>query len=356
MSTLFSPVTIGPIEFPNRAWVPPMCQYSAVDGLFQQWHGVHYAAMVVGGYGLVMVEATAVSPEGRISPQDLGIWNDEQATVLAHVPEFGHEYGVKVGIQLAHAGRKASVDTPWRGGSSLDVGDGGWQKVGPSPIAFEGYHAPREMTAADIRQVVADFAVAARRAVQSGFDVIEVHVAHGYLLHQFLSPIANQRTDQYGGSLENRMRLTTEVVSAVRAEVPTDRALFARLSCTDWVEGGWDVEQSVTLARELHARGVDLIDCSSGGLTAAQQIPIGPGYQVPLARTVAAETGAPVSAVGMITTGRQAEEILSDGLVSAVMIGRATLGNPRWPYQAAADLGDTIPWPDQYARGFLARK
>ena len=356
MSVLFSPVTVGPVEFKNRVWVPPMCQYSAVDGVFQQWHGVHYASMAVGGYGLVMVEASAVAPEGRISPADMGIWTDEQAEVLANVPRFMHEYGAKAGIQLAHAGRKASCDAPWRGGASLDDAHGGWPTVGPSAVAFEGYRAPREMTVGDIDGVIAAFTRAAQRAVGAGFDVIEIHMAHGYLLHEFLSPLSNQRSDEYGGSFANRIRLACEVTSAVRAVVPADRALFARLSCTDWIEGGWDIEQSVALTRELHARGVDLIDCSSGGLSTAQQIPLGPGYQVPLARSIAQETGVPVAAVGLITTGEQAEEILADGTVTAVMIGRATLGNVRWPYQAAADLGEVVPWPDQYARGFLSRR
>jgi 2,4-dienoyl-CoA reductase-like NADH-dependent reductase (Old Yellow Enzyme family) len=311
--------------------------------------------MVVGGYGLVMVEASAVSPEGRISPHDMGIWSDVQAELLSHVPEFAHERGVKAGIQLAHAGRKASCDAPWRGGSSLDLDQGGWQKLGPSAVAFEGYHEPRAMTQADIDQVVQDFTAAAGRAVAAGFDVIEVHAAHGYLLHEFLSPLANHRTDVYGGDFDNRIRLTCEVVSAVRTVVPADRAFFVRISATDWIEGGWDLDHSTALARELHARGVDLVDCSSGGLSAAQQIPVAPGYQVPLARTIAQEAGVPVCAVGIITSGPQAEEILADGTIAAVMVGRATLGNPRWPYQAAQDLGEAVPWPDQYARGFLPR-
>jgi 2,4-dienoyl-CoA reductase-like NADH-dependent reductase (Old Yellow Enzyme family) len=260
-----------------------------------------------------------------------------------------------VGIQLAHAGRKASCVAPWRGGTSIDDSEGGWQKVAPSAVAFEGYHEPRELTIAEIQEVIEAFAAAARRAVAAGFDVIEIHSAHGYLLHEFLSPISNKRTDEYGGSFENRIRLLCEVASAVRLEVPQNRALFVRLSATDWVEGGWDVEQSCAVVRELHARGVEFIDVSSGGLSMAQDIKLGPGYQVDFARTIAQETGMPVSAVGMITTGAQAEDVLADGTVEAVMIGRSTLGNSRWPYQAAKELGDDIPWPDQYARGFLAR-
>lgn len=355
MSRLFSPVTVGPVTFKNRAWVPPMCQYSAVDMRFAQWHGVHYASMIVGGYGLVMVEATAVAPEGRITPWCLGLWQDEQAEPLSHVPEFAKIFGAKVGIQLAHAGRKASCDAPWRGGAPLPDAEGGWPSIGPSAIPFEGYRVPREMSLDDIARVKGDFVAAAVRAVAAGFDVIELHGAHGYLMHEFLSPLSNQRTDAYGGSYDNRIRLMCEVTSLIREVVPSDRALFVRLSATDWIEGGWTLDESVALARELQARGVDLIDCSSGGLSTAQQIPLGPGYQVPLARTIAHETGVPVSAVGLITTGVQAEEVLSDGAVTAVMVGRATLGNARWPYQAAQDLGDSVPWPDQYARGFLQR-
>lgn len=355
MSRLFTPVTVGPVEVKNRVWAPPMCQYSAVDGMFQQWHGVHYASMLVGGFGLVFVEATAVAPEGRITPWCMGIWTDEQAEALSHVPEFARQYGATAGIQIGHAGRKASCDAPWRGGAPLADDAGGWTAIGPSAVPFEGYRTPREMSVADIERVQDNFVAAAQRAVTAGFDVIELHAAHGYLLHEFLSPISNRRTDHYGGSFQNRIRMVCEVTSAVRAVVPSDRALFVRLSCTDWIAGGWDIEQSVALTRELQARGVDVLDASSGGVSTAQQIPLGPGYQVPFARTIAQETGIATSAVGLITTGDQAEEILADGTVTAVMIGRAALGNPRWPLQAAADLGDPVPWPDQYARGFLRR-
>lgn len=355
MSILFSEVTVGPHTYKNRVWVPPMCQYSAIDGLLQDWHAVHYGAFITGGAGLVMVEATAVAPEGRISAGDLGIWTDQHAQVLAEIPRFAKRHNTKVGIQIAHAGRKGSCHAPWKGGAPLTEAEGGWETIAPSSVAFEGYPTPREMTIEDINKVRYQFAAGVERAVMAEFDVIEIHSAHGYLLHEFLSPLSNQRTDEYGGSFENRIRLLLEIVSEARLTIPQHRSLFVRISATDWIEGGWDVAQSVALTRELHARGVDLVDVSSGGLSMRQDIPLGPGYQVPAARTIAQETGTPVSAVGIITTGAQAEEILSDGDITAVMIGRASLGNPRWAYQAAQDLGEPIPWADQYARGFLAR-
>jgi 2,4-dienoyl-CoA reductase-like NADH-dependent reductase (Old Yellow Enzyme family) len=355
MSKLFSEVKVGGVTFKNRAWVSPMCQYSAVEGVIQDWHAVHYGSFITGGAGLVMVEASSVSAEGRISPRCAGIWTDQQAQVWAEVPRFAQRFGVKTGIQLAHAGRKASTKVPWDGSGSVTPSDGGWQTVAPSAIAYEGYAAPRELSLDEIEEIKGQFAAAAERALGAGFDVIEIHAAHGYLLHEFLSPISNQRTDEYGGSFENRIRLLCEIASYVRLIVPQSHALFVRISATDWVEGGWDVEQSSALVRELAKRGVDLVDVSSGGLDPAQQIEIGPGYQVGLAKSIHEVTGAKVSAVGMITNGEQAEAILSDGDIDAVMVGRAMLGNPRWPIQAAADLGDEIPWPNQYARGFTAR-
>lgn len=355
MSKLFSEVKVGGVTFKNRVWVSPMCQYSAVNGLIQDWHAVHYGAFITGGAGLVMVEAAAVHPDGRITEYDAGIWTDQQAQVLAEIPRFAHRFGTKAGIQIAHAGRKASTDTPWSGRGMVTVEAGGWQSVAPSPIAFEGYVAPRELTLAEIALIRADFVAAAERAMSADFDVVEIHAAHGYLLHEFFSPISNQRSDDYGGSFENRIKLLCEIASEVRLVVPRSRALFVRISATDWIAGGWSIDDSVALARELQARGVDLIDCSSGGISTAQQIEVGPGYQVEFARKIHEESGILTNAVGMITTGEQAEAILAYDDIAAVMIGRAMLGNPRWPIQAAADLGDEIPWPNQYARGFTAR-
>ncbi len=356
MSKLFSQVQVGGVTFKNRAWVSPMCQYSAVNGLIQDWHAVHYGAFITGGAGLVMVEAAAVHPDGRITEHCAGIWTDQQAQVLAEIPRFAHRFGTKAGIQIAHAGRKASTDTPWSGRGFIAVEAGGWQSVAPSPIAFEGYLAPFELTLAEIALIRADFVAAAERAMSADFDVLEIHAAHGYLLHEFFSPISNQRTDEYGGSFENRIKLLCEIASEVRLVVPRSRALFVRISATDWIAGGWSIDDSVALARELQARGVDLIDCSSGGISTAQQIELGPGYQVEFARKIHEESGILTNAVGMITTGEQAEAILADDDIAAVMIGRAMLGNPRWPIQAAAELGDEIPWPNQYARGFTARR
>jgi 2,4-dienoyl-CoA reductase-like NADH-dependent reductase (Old Yellow Enzyme family) len=355
LSKLFSEVKVGGITFKNRAWVSPMCQYSAVNGLIQDWHAVHYGAFITGGAGLVMVEASAVHPDGRITPADAGIWTDQQAQVLAEIPRFAHRYGTKAGIQIAHAGRKASMAKPWNGGESVLPADGGWQSVAPSPIAFEGCAAPVELTLAEIALLRADFVAAAERAMSADFDVVEIHAAHGYILHEFFSPISNKRTDEYGGSFENRIRLLCQIASEVRLVVPSSRALFVRISATDWIAGGWSIADSVALARELKARGVDLIDCSSGGISTAQQIEVGPGYQVEFARKIHEESGILTNAVGMITTGQQAEEILAFDDIAAVMIGRSMLGNPRWPIQAAADLGDEIPWPNQYARGFTSR-
>lgn len=356
MSKLFSQIQVGGVTFKNRAWVSPMCQYSAVNGLIQDWHAVHYGALITGGAGLVMVEAAAVHPDGRITEYDAGIWTDQQAQVLAEIPRFAHRYGTKAGIQIAHAGRKASTDTPWSGRSMVLAQAGGWQSVAPSAIAFEGYVAPLELTLAEIALIRADFVAAAERAMSADFDVLEIHAAHGYLLHEFLSPVSNKRNDNYGGSFENRIRLLCEIASEVRLVVSRSRALFVRISATDWIAGGWSIDDSVALARELQARGVDLIDCSSGGISTAQQIEIGPGYQVEFARKIHEESGILTNAVGMITTGEQAEAILAYDDIAAVMIGRAMLGNPRWPIQAAADLGDEIPWPNQYARGFTSRR
>ena len=350
MSKLFSPIKVGGVEIKNRAWVAPMCQYSAVNGLIQDWHAVNYGAYITGGAGLVMVEATAVRPEGRITPGCTGIWTDQQAQVLAEIPRFAHRHGVKAGIQLAHAGRKASVSSPWEGLKPVPHAEGGWQTEAPSAVAFEGYPEPTAMTLADIASLKADFASAAERALSADFDIIEIHSAHGYLLHEFLSPISNKRTDEYGGSLENRIRLLCEIASELRLIVPSSRALLVRISASDWIEGGWDIEQSVELCRELKSRGVDLIDVSSAGISTAQDIKLGPAYQTPFAERIHQETGIATSAVGSITTGKQAEEILQRGDVEAVMVGRAMLANPRWPAQAAHDLGEELPLPSQYLR------
>jgi 2,4-dienoyl-CoA reductase-like NADH-dependent reductase (Old Yellow Enzyme family) len=350
MSKLFSPIKVGGIEIKNRAWVSPMCQYSAVNGLIQDWHAVNYGAYITGGAGLVMVEATAVRPEGRITPGCTGIWSDQQAQVLAEIPRFAHRHGVKAGIQLAHAGRKASVSEPWTGLKYVDHADGGWETEAPSAIAFEGYPEPRELTLTEIAKLKLDFAAGAERALSADFDLIEIHAAHGYLLHEFLSPISNKRTDEYGGSFENRIRLLCEIASELRLIVPSSHALAVRISATDWIDGGWDIDQSVELCRELKARGIDLIDVSSAGISTAQDIKLGPAYQTAFAEKIHQETGIATSAVGSITTGPQAEEILQRGDVEAVMIGRAMLANPHWPAQAANDLGEELPLPNQYLR------
>ena len=355
MPNLFEPITVGNISIKNRVWVSPMCQYSAVDGVMQDWHAIHYGSLITGGSGLVMVEATGVTPIGRITPGCLGIWTDQQAQVLGELPNFAHKHGVKMGIQLAHAGRKASTDAPWRGGLPLNSDNGGWQTVGPSAVAFGNYPAPRELTVSEINQVRADFVAAAERALFAGFDVIELHVAHGYLLHEFLSPISNKRTDDYGGSFENRFRLLLEIAREIRVVISPARALFVRLSCTDWIEGGWTIEESVELARELKAVGVDLIDCSSAGTSPNAQIPVGPGFQVPFAQRIRTEAQIATSAVGMIDSAEQAQKIVESEQADAVMLGRAMLGNPRWPLQAAADLGVEVPWSSQYQRGVLRK-
>lgn len=350
MSKLFSPIKVGGVEIKNRAWVAPMCQYSAVNGLIQDWHAVNYGAYITGGTGLVMVEATAVRPEGRITPGCAGIWTDQQAQVLAEIPRFAHRHGVKAGIQLAHAGRKASVSAPWKGLEPVSHDDGGWNTEAPSAVAFDGYPVPTELTLSEISKLKADFAAGAERALSADFDLIEIHAAHGYLLHEFLSPISNKRTDEYGGSFENRIRLLCEIASEIRLIVPASHGLMVRISASDWIEGGWDLDQSVELVRELKARGIDMVDVSSAGISLAQDIKLGPAYQTPFAEKIHQETGMPTCAVGSITTGPQAEEILNRGDVEAVMIGRAMLANPHWPGQAAHDLGEELPLPNQYLR------
>ena len=352
---LFSPISFRGVTLRNRVVVSPMCQYSSTDGHANDWHLVHLGAFAVGGAGLVLTEATAVTPEGRISPHDLGIWDDAHIPALRRINDFLHAHGAASGVQLAHAGRKASTARPWEGGGRVAPGDGGWDDVvAPSAIAFaDNYPMPHALTRDGIRRVIDAFRDGARRALQAGFQVIEVHAAHGYLLHEFMSPLANQRDDEYGGSFENRVRLTHEVVAAVREVWPAELPLFVRLSSTDWVPNGWDADDTVQLARELAASGVDLIDCSSGGLSAAQKIPVAPGYQVPFARRIRHEAGIATGAVGLITTPQQAQQVVENGDADLVLMARELLRHPRWPLQAAHELKQEITWPKQYERAKL---
>ncbi len=347
MSLLLSPYDLRGVTVRNRIWVSPMCQYSAVDGLPDDWHLVHLGARAVGGAGLVLTEATAVSPEGRISPADTGIWDDAQAERWARITDFLRRQGAVSGVQLAHAGRKASTQAPWEGHDWVRPEDGGWQPVSASAQAFGALPVPTALDADGIAKVRRDFVAAAERAVEVGFDTVEVHAAHGYLLHQFLSPLSNDRTDAYGGGYEGRTRLVREVVGDLLSAV--DVPVLVRISATDWAEGGWDLEQSVELSRQLHAAGVDLVDVSSGGLTPAQQITVGPGYQVPFAAAVRA-AGVPTAAVGLITEPAQAEQVLQDGAADAVLLARASLREPHWPLRAATELDGELAWPVQYER------
>jgi 2,4-dienoyl-CoA reductase-like NADH-dependent reductase (Old Yellow Enzyme family) len=348
---LFSPLTFRGLTLRNRITVSPMCQYSSTDGFATDWHLVHLGSRALGGAGLVFTEAAAVSAPGRISPNDLGIYDDRHVEPLARVVRFVKTHGAAAGIQLAHAGRKASTKRPWEGGKPLTAAEGAWAVVGPSPLAFaDGYPMPQELDEPGIRAIIADFRQAARRSQAAGFDLIELHSAHGYLLHSFLSPLSNRRSDAYGGSLENRMRLLREVAAAVRSVIPDAMPLFVRISATDWVEGGWDVGQSVALARVLAKDGVDLIDCSSGGNVPNARIPLGPGYQVPLAERVRREAGVRTAAVGMITEPAQADTIVRTGQADVVLLARAFLRDPYWPLHAAKTLGQEIAWPLQYAR------
>ncbi len=352
MPHLFDPLTIRSQAFSNRLFVSPMCEYSSDDGFANEWHLVHLGSRAVGGAALVLTEATAVTPEGRISPQDLGIWKDEHVEFLSRIARFIHEQGSVAGMQLAHAGRKASTYRPWSGNGAIPIGEGGWLDViAPSAVAFaHNYPMPQELTLDGIARVTAAFVDAARRAHQAGFRVIEIHAAHGYLLHEFLSPLSNQRPDQYGGSFENRTRLLREVVTAVRGVWPEPAPLFVRISATDWVDGGWDLEQSIELARRLKALGVDFIDCSSGGNAAQATIPIGPGYQAPFAERLRREAGILTGAVGLITEAAQAEQIVASGQADAVLMARELLRDPYFPLRAARELGQAIGWPAQYLR------
>jgi 2,4-dienoyl-CoA reductase-like NADH-dependent reductase (Old Yellow Enzyme family) len=351
MPGLFDPLTLRGVTFPNRVFVSPMCQYSSDNGLANDWHLVHLGARAVGGAALVMTEATAVLAEGRISPEDLGLWSDAHAEAVAPSIRFIARQGSVPGMQLAHAGRKGSTARPWEGGAKVAPEKGGWTPVGPDDRPFSPiYPVPRPLDEAGIRDVVDGFRAAAIRARQVGVEVVEVHAAHGYLLHEFMSPLSNQRTDAYGGSFDNRVRLCLEVVAAVREVWPERLPLFVRISATDWVEGGWDVEQSVELARRLRAAGVDLVDCSSGGNVAKADIPLGPGYQVVFAEQIRREAGIPTGAVGLITTPAQAQAIVAGGRADAVLLARALLRDPYWPLHAAETLGEAIDWPAQYLR------
>ncbi len=350
MSHLFQPLALSGVTFRNRAWVSPMCQYSAQDGLPNDWHFVHLGARSVGGAGLVLAEATSVSPGGRISPGDTGLWNDAQLDAWARITRFVREHGAAVGVQLAHAGRKASTQPPWKKGTYVPPQEGGWITVAPSPIAFGDLPAPREMAEADIQKVIDDFVAATKRAIAAGFDVIEIHAAHGYLLHEFLSPLSNQRTDGWGGSFENRTRLVLEVTRSVRQVWPEEKPLFVRISATDWAEGGWDLESSIELAKALKSLGVDLIDASSGGLVPNATIPVGPGYQVPFARAIRHRAHIATAAVGMLTGPQQVEDLLVAGDADAAFLAREMLRDPYWPLHAAHALGERISWPVQYDR------
>lgn len=350
---LLEPITLGALKLRNRIVVSPMCQYSSPGGVPTDWHLVHLGSRAVGGAALVFTEATAVSPEGRISPEDTGIWNGEQVAAWSRIVSFIRGQGAVAGIQLAHAGRKASTDAPWRGGGPLDAEHGGWTPVAPSAIPFdEGHPVPIALDTDGIAKVIEDFRAAAKRAREARFEVIEIHGAHGYLIHQFLSPLSNTRTDRYGGSLENRARLLREVIAAVRESWPAPMPLWVRLSATDWAEGGWDIGECVQLARMLRADGVDVIDCSSGGTVPHAKIPVGPGFQVPFAARIRREAGIPTSTVGLITEPRQAEEILQRGDADVIEMAREFLRDPYFPRRAAKELGESVRVPDQYGRAW----
>jgi len=349
---LFCPLTLRNLALPNRIAVSPMCQYSSEDGFATDWHLVHLGSRAVGGAGLVIAEATAVSPEGRITPNDLGIWKDEHIPKLKQIADFVHTQAAFIAVQLAHAGRKASMSRPWEEERLVPPDQGGWTNVvAPSPIPFATHYAtPFELDAPGIRKVIVDFVAATRRARKAGFDTIEIHAAHGYLLHEFLSPLSNRRTDEYGGSFENRTRLLLEVVEAVRRELPQTAPLLVRISATDWAEGGWDLLQSIQLAKLLKSCGVDLIDVSSGGLVPRVHIPVGPGFQTPFAEEIRKQAEVPTAAVGMITDAAQADHIVRTGQADVVLLARELLRDPYWPLHAAAKLGKRAPWPPQYLR------
>jgi len=358
---VFEPLTLRSVTLANRIAVSPMCEYSCVQGMANDWHLVHLGSRAVGGAGLVLTEAAAVSAEGRISPDDLGIWSDAHIEPLARITRFVRSQGAVSGVQLAHAGRKASTFAPWKGNGGIEVADGGWEPLAPSAVAFSAdYPTPRAMTHDDVRRAITDFAAAAKRALEAGFEVVELHAAHGYLAHQFLSSLSNQRDDEYGGSFANRVRFLQKIAAAVRAVWPEWLPLFVRISATDWAEGGWNLDESVELARLLKKEGVDLIDCSSGGLVSHARIPVGPGYQVPFADRIRRDAGIATGAVGMITSPSQADQIVRNGNADLVLLARELLRDPYWPLHAAAELGLEGEWPVQYLRaapkGSRARK
>lgn len=351
MSILFSPIKIKNLTLKNRIVVSPMCQYSSVDGFANNWHLVHLGSRAVGGAGLIITEATAISPEGRISIVDLGIWKDEHLDKLKEIIDFVHANGAAIGVQLAHAGRKASFDVPWENPAQVSKENGGWDPVAPSAVQFNPKDKmPVALDLEGIEKVKADFKAAASRALKVGFDVVEIHAAHGYLIHQFLSPLSNLRTDEYGGNFENRIRLLLEVVAAVQEVWPAEKPLFVRISATDWVSGGWNEEESVQLAKILKACGVDVVDTSTGGLAREQQIPVEPGYQVRFAEAIKQQTGIITGAVGLITSAAQSEAILEAGKADLIFMARELLRDPYFPLQAAKQLGDDITWPSQYQR------
>ncbi len=350
-SHLFSSLKIRDVEFRNRIFVSPMCQYSSDNGVPTDWHLVHLGSRAVGGAGMVMVEASAVTPDGRISPDDSGLWSDEQAQAFRRITAFISEQGAVPAIQLSHAGRKASTDAPWRGGNPVGPDARGWTPEAPSAIAFSDAHpVPRELTGTELDGLVEAFVASTRRAVDAGFKLVELHMAHGYLLHEFLSPLSNQRDDEYGGSLEDRARFPLAVTRAVREALPEGLPLFVRISATDWADGGWDLEQSVQFSRWLKEAGVDLVDCSGGGLVPYAKIPVGPGYQTAFAERIRRDVGILTGAVGMITEPVQAEHVLRTGQADAVLLARELLRDPYWPLHAARAVHDDIEWPQQYQR------
>jgi 2,4-dienoyl-CoA reductase-like NADH-dependent reductase (Old Yellow Enzyme family) len=352
MPTLFSPLSLGQVALANRIVISPMCQYSADDGCATDWHQLHLGHLALSGAGLLFIEATAVSPEGRISPADLGLWNDANEAALACVLHSVRKYSpIPVAIQLAHAGRKASTQIPWQGGQSIAIANGGWQTLAPSALRFDPDDTtPLALDDTGMQRVVGEFVAAAQRAQRLGIDVIELHAAHGYLLHQFLSPLANTRDDRYGGSLDNRMRFPLEIFDAIRAALPANTPIGVRLSATDWIEGGWDIEQSIVFANELKRRGCAFIDVSSGGLAPQQTIPVEPGYQVSFAERIRRDTGMTTITVGLITEPQQADAIIASGQADLVALARGMLYDPRWPWHAAAQLGAQVDAPKQYQR------
>jgi 2,4-dienoyl-CoA reductase-like NADH-dependent reductase (Old Yellow Enzyme family) len=348
---LFSPLSVKSVTLRNRIGVSPMCQYSSEDGFANDWHFAHLAQRAIGGAGLIFTEAAGVTPEGRISPEDLGVWSEKHFEPLERITHFVVQQGAVPGIQLAHAGRKASTFRPWSGAGEVKPDKGGWQVVGPSPEPFaDNYPKPKELSVAEIGKLQEAFVTAAKRSVDAGFRVIEVHGAHGYLFHEFYSPLSNRRTDQYGGSFENRTRFLRDSVAAVRGVLPDRCPLFVRISCTDWTEGGWDIEQSVELGRQLKALGVDVIDCSTGGNVKDAKIPVGTGYQTPFAARIRRDADIATAAVGLITGAAQADHIVQSGQADLVLLARELLRSPYWPLEAARELGFDASWPSQYLR------